>query len=80
VIKAVVFDVGETLVDETREYGTWADWLGIPGSSWLSGLVFFLVCAACRSKAGSSQPGSVRSRNVTAGADGSWRDVRIGMG
>ncbi len=29
-IKAVVFDVGETLVDETREYGTWADWLGIP--------------------------------------------------
>jgi HAD superfamily hydrolase (TIGR01549 family) len=30
VIEAVVFDVGETLVDETREYGTWADWLGIP--------------------------------------------------
>jgi HAD superfamily hydrolase (TIGR01662 family) len=22
--------VGETLVDETREYGTWADWLGVP--------------------------------------------------
>jgi HAD superfamily hydrolase (TIGR01549 family) len=30
VIDAVVFDVGETLVDETREYGTWADWLGVP--------------------------------------------------
>ncbi|WP_433193830.1 HAD family hydrolase [Nocardia sp. CA-107356] len=29
-IRAVVFDVGETLVDETREYGTWADWLGVP--------------------------------------------------
>lgn len=29
-ISAVVFDVGETLVDETREYGTWADWLGVP--------------------------------------------------
>jgi HAD superfamily hydrolase (TIGR01549 family) len=29
-IDAVVFDVGETLVDETREYGTWADWLGVP--------------------------------------------------
>ena len=29
-IKAVVFDVGETLVDETREYGTWAEWLGVP--------------------------------------------------
>jgi hypothetical protein len=30
VIKAVVFDVGETLVDETREYGAWAEWLGVP--------------------------------------------------
>jgi HAD superfamily hydrolase (TIGR01549 family) len=30
VISAVVFDVGEVLVDETREYGTWADWLGVP--------------------------------------------------
>jgi HAD superfamily hydrolase (TIGR01662 family) len=29
-IKAVVFDVGETLIDESREYGTWADWLGVP--------------------------------------------------
>jgi HAD superfamily hydrolase (TIGR01549 family) len=29
-IKAVVFDVGECLVDETREYGTWADWLDVP--------------------------------------------------
>jgi|SRR5712664_280808 len=29
-INAVVFDVGETLIDETREYGTWADWLGVP--------------------------------------------------
>jgi HAD superfamily hydrolase (TIGR01549 family) len=29
-IRAVVFDVGECLVDEAREYGTWADWLGVP--------------------------------------------------
>ena len=29
-IGAVVFDVGECLVDETREYGTWPDWLGVP--------------------------------------------------
>ncbi|MDX2542744.1 HAD family hydrolase [Streptomyces sp. WI04-05B] len=29
-IRAVVFDVGECLVDETREYGTWADWLAVP--------------------------------------------------
>jgi FMN phosphatase YigB (HAD superfamily) len=26
----VVFDVGETIVDETRPWGEWADWLGIP--------------------------------------------------
>ncbi|MEJ1195836.1 MULTISPECIES: HAD family hydrolase [unclassified Streptomyces] len=29
-ISAAVFDVGECLVDETREYGTWADWIGVP--------------------------------------------------
>ncbi len=29
-IRAVWFDVGEALIDETREYGTWADWLGVP--------------------------------------------------
>lgn len=29
-INAVWFDVGEALVDESREYGTWADWLGVP--------------------------------------------------
>src|SRR5215470_20041769 len=29
-IRAVWFDVGETLVDESTEYGTWADWLGVP--------------------------------------------------
>ncbi|WP_433496770.1 HAD family hydrolase [Sphaerimonospora sp. CA-214678] len=29
-IQAVFFDVGETIVDETREYGTWADWFGVP--------------------------------------------------
>ncbi len=29
-ITAVFFDVGETIVDESREYGTWADWLGVP--------------------------------------------------
>jgi HAD superfamily hydrolase (TIGR01549 family) len=29
-IRAVYFDVGETLIDESTEYGTWADWLGVP--------------------------------------------------
>lgn len=27
-IKAVVFDVGETLIDDTREWLRWAQWLG----------------------------------------------------
>ena len=29
-IKAVVFDVGETLIDETRIWSRWADRLGVP--------------------------------------------------
>jgi len=29
-VRAVFFDVGETLIDETTEYGSWADWLGVP--------------------------------------------------
>jgi FMN phosphatase YigB (HAD superfamily) len=30
VIKAVVFDIGETLLDDTREWNAWADWIGVP--------------------------------------------------
>lgn len=30
VIRAVFFDVGETLIDETRPWEEWADWLGVP--------------------------------------------------
>jgi HAD superfamily hydrolase (TIGR01549 family) len=37
-IKAVVFDVGETLVDDTRFWRSWADWLGIPSHT-MSALV-----------------------------------------
>jgi HAD superfamily hydrolase (TIGR01662 family) len=29
-VRAIVFDVGETLIDESTEYGTWADWIGVP--------------------------------------------------
>jgi N-acetyl-D-muramate 6-phosphate phosphatase len=29
-IRAVVFDVGETLLDDSREFGAWADWIGVP--------------------------------------------------
>ena len=36
-IKAVFFDIGETLIDETYAWGTWADWLQVPR------LTFFAV-------------------------------------
>ncbi len=41
-----MFDVGETLVDESREYGTWADWLGVPRHTFSS--VFGAVIATGR--------------------------------
>ena len=34
-IEAVVFDVGETLVDETRAWEGWADHLGVPRLTFL---------------------------------------------
>lgn len=45
-IRAAVFDVGECLVDETREYGAWADWLGVPRHTF--GAVFGAVIAQGR--------------------------------
>lgn len=45
-IEAVVFDVGETLINETREYGTWADWLGVPRHTFSA--VFGAVIASGR--------------------------------
>jgi len=29
-VVAVVFDIGETLLDDSREWGAWADWIGVP--------------------------------------------------
>ncbi|MEE6257012.1 HAD family hydrolase [Plantactinospora sonchi] len=29
-IKAVFFDIGGTILDESREFETWADWFGVP--------------------------------------------------
>ena len=37
-LKAVVFDVGETLVDETRMWEEWADRLGVPHLTFLATL------------------------------------------
>lgn len=37
-MRAVVFDVGETLVDETRAWSIWADHLGVPRLTFFSAL------------------------------------------
>jgi HAD superfamily hydrolase (TIGR01549 family) len=42
VIRSVVFDIGETLLDDTREFGAWADWLGVPRHT-LSALIGIVV-------------------------------------
>jgi acyl-CoA synthetase (AMP-forming)/AMP-acid ligase II len=43
-ITAVVFDIGEALLDDTREWAAWADWLGVPRHT-LSAVVGALVAA-----------------------------------
>lgn len=45
-IQAVVFDAGETLIDETRAWGDWADHLGIPR------LTFFAAAGAVIERGG----------------------------
>lgn len=45
-IRAVYFDVGETLINESTEYHTWADWLGVPRHTFSS--VFGQVIAQGR--------------------------------
>jgi HAD superfamily hydrolase (TIGR01549 family) len=37
-VAAVFFDVGETLVDETRYWGLWADYLGVPRFTFFAAL------------------------------------------
>jgi FMN phosphatase YigB (HAD superfamily) len=46
VIRAVVLDVGETLVEETRVWGQWADWLAVPR------LTFFAALGAVIARGG----------------------------
>ena len=41
-IRSVVFDIGETLLDDTREFQAWADWLRVPQHT-LSALVGIVV-------------------------------------
>jgi FMN phosphatase YigB (HAD superfamily) len=43
-IRAVYFDIGETLLDRTREYAAWASWLGVPAHTFSA--VFGAMIAA----------------------------------
>ncbi len=40
-VRAVVFDIGETLIDETEYWSAWADFLGVPR------FTFFAALGAC---------------------------------
>jgi len=86
-VVSVVFDVGETLLDDTREFGAWADWIGVPRHTFSA--VLGAVTAAGRNNAetfGYFRPGfdlaAERERREQAGAgetyieDDLYPDVR----
>jgi FMN phosphatase YigB (HAD superfamily) len=52
-IRSVVFDVGETLLDDTPEWGRWADWIGVPRHTFST--VLGAVTAAGRDNADTFQ-------------------------
>lgn len=71
-IRSVVFDVGETLLDDTREFAAWADWIGVPRHTFSA--VLGAVTAAGRNNAETFQyfrPGfdllAERARREAAG-------------
>jgi N-acetyl-D-muramate 6-phosphate phosphatase len=72
-VVSVIFDVGETLLDDGREFGAWADWLGVPRHTFSA--VLGAVTAAGRNNAetfGYFRPGfdlaAERQRREAAGA------------
>jgi HAD superfamily hydrolase (TIGR01549 family) len=72
-VVSVVFDVGETILDDTREFGAWADWIGVPRHTFSA--VLGAVTAAGRNNAETFQyfrPGfdlaAERERREQAGA------------
>ena len=38
-VRWVIFDAGETLIDETPHYQRWADWLGVPRDRFMAALI-----------------------------------------
>ena len=72
-IDAVVFDIGETIVDRTREYAAWADFFGVPAHTFSA--VFGAMIAGGASVAkvleffdGGDNPNALFERRADAGA------------
>lgn len=81
-VVSVVFDVGETLLDDTREFGAWADWIGVPRHTFSA--VLGAVTAAGRNNAETFQyfrPGfdlaSERERREAAGAGETYSEADL---
>ena len=81
-VVSVVFDVGETLLDDTREFGAWADWIGVPRHTFSA--VLGAVTAAGRDNAETFQyfrPGfdlaAERERREQAGAGEDYSEADL---
>ncbi len=81
-VVSVVFDVGETLLDDTREFGAWADWIGVPRHTFSA--VLGAVTAAGRDNAdafGYFRPGfdlaTERRRREQAGVGETYSDADL---
>ncbi|HEX4831549.1 MAG TPA: HAD family hydrolase [Trebonia sp.] len=81
-VVSVVFDVGETLLDDTREFGAWADWIGVPRHTFSA--VLGAVTAAGRNNAETFQyfrPGfdlaAERERREAAGAGEAYGEADL---
>ena len=81
-VVSVVFDVGETLLDDTREFGAWADWIGVPRHTFSA--VLGAVTAAGRNNAetfGYFRPGfdlaAERERREQAGAGETYSEADL---
>jgi N-acetyl-D-muramate 6-phosphate phosphatase len=81
-VVSVVFDVGETLLDDTREFGAWADWIGVSRHTFSA--VLGAVTAAGRNNAETFEyfrPGfdlaAERERREQAGAGEAYSDADL---
>jgi HAD superfamily hydrolase (TIGR01549 family) len=81
-VVSVVFDVGETLLDDSREFGAWADWIGVPRHTFSA--VLGAVTATGRNNAETFQyfrPGfdlaAERERREQAGAGENYGEADL---